>query len=83
MWEHWVLKELWSTVGKRNEENLWIMVKIWTNWNLIREPLGMIWPYGGSGGSAWRINTAEKKTTGRKVKCHKQKPQKEGMVIHC
>jgi hypothetical protein len=41
MWEHRPLKELGPTVGKRkNDENLWMIVRTWTNWNLIREPLG-------------------------------------------
>jgi hypothetical protein len=36
--------ELWPSVGKRKkkEENVWMMVRTWTNWNLIRELLGMI-----------------------------------------
>jgi hypothetical protein len=25
---------------ERKEENLWMTVIIWTNWNLIKEPLG-------------------------------------------
>jgi hypothetical protein len=29
---------------RENKENLWIMVRTWTNWNLIREPLWMSWP---------------------------------------
>jgi hypothetical protein len=64
MWEHRPFKELWPTVGKKHEKNLWIMVRTWTNWNLIREPLGRSWPYGGSGGGAWRMNTAEKTSNG-------------------
>jgi hypothetical protein len=30
--------------GKKNEEIFWIMVKTWTNWNLIRELHRMSWP---------------------------------------
>jgi hypothetical protein len=38
-------QELRSTVGKRKkEENVWMMVRTWTNWNLIREPFGTSWP---------------------------------------
>jgi hypothetical protein len=40
MWEHRPLKELWSTVGKKNEENLWIMVRTWTYSNLVRDHSG-------------------------------------------
>jgi hypothetical protein len=29
---------------EKNEENLWMIVRTWTNWNLIRDPLGMSWP---------------------------------------
>jgi hypothetical protein len=39
MWEHWPFKELWSTMGKKNEENLWIMVRTWTRWHFIKR-----WP---------------------------------------
>jgi hypothetical protein len=28
---------------KKKEESLRMMVRTWTNWNLIREPLGMSW----------------------------------------
>jgi hypothetical protein len=36
------------------EENLWMMVRTWTNWNLRRELLWTSWPQGGSSGSGWR-----------------------------
>jgi hypothetical protein len=29
---------------EKNEENLWMMVITWTNWNLIRELLRTSWP---------------------------------------
>jgi hypothetical protein len=29
---------------EKNVENLWMVVRTWTNWNLIREPLRMNWP---------------------------------------
>jgi hypothetical protein len=29
---------------EKNEENIWMMVKTWTNCNFIREPLVMSWP---------------------------------------
>jgi hypothetical protein len=31
------------TVGREEEENLWIMVRTWTNRNLIRKLLGTSW----------------------------------------
>jgi hypothetical protein len=40
MWGHQPLKELWSTVGKKSEENFCIMVRTWTSWQLIGELLG-------------------------------------------
>jgi hypothetical protein len=33
-----------SPTGWKKEEKRWMMVRIWTNWNLIREPLGSSWP---------------------------------------
>jgi hypothetical protein len=36
-----------ATLGvmvQHGKENLWIMVRNWTNWNIIRELLGMSWP---------------------------------------
>jgi hypothetical protein len=29
---------------EKNGETLWMMVRTWTNWNLIREPFGKRWP---------------------------------------
>jgi hypothetical protein len=55
------------TVGRERERErernkirkLWIIVITWTNWKLIREPLGTSWPLGGSSCSGWRVITAE------------------------
>jgi hypothetical protein len=39
--------DLMAHPGKeRNEENIWMMVRTWTSWNLTREPLGTSWPEG-------------------------------------
>jgi hypothetical protein len=50
-----------NRVKEKNEENLCMMGRTWTGWNLIRESLGTSWPLGGSSGSGWTAATAERK----------------------
>jgi hypothetical protein len=45
---------------EKNEENLWMMVRIWTDWNLIREPLGTSSLKEGAAGAVERVMTARK-----------------------
>jgi hypothetical protein len=42
---------------EKNEEKLWMFLRTWTKWNLIREPLGTSWSQGRSSGSGCRAGT--------------------------
>jgi hypothetical protein len=40
--QYWIMAH--RRKEKKREENVWMMVITWTNWNLIRELLGTSWP---------------------------------------
>jgi hypothetical protein len=69
---------------KKEAENLWMMVRTWTNWNLVRELLWTSWPLGGSSGSRYRaaIEVRGKKRTTCTKTLKAQSRRKEGKVIH-
>jgi hypothetical protein len=48
---------------REKEENLWMIVITWTNWKLIREPLGTSGLKGGAVGVLGERNTVKNKRT--------------------
>jgi hypothetical protein len=62
---------------RKRKKNLWMMVITSNGWHLIRELLGMNNLREESSGCSWRMSTAGKRVTGRKLRYHKQKRQIE------
>jgi hypothetical protein len=44
IWDHRNILGNFAPAGWKKEENLWTMVRTWTKWNLIKEPLRTSWP---------------------------------------
>jgi hypothetical protein len=69
-------------MGKRKTRKLLMMVRTWTNWNLIRNRSGRAGLKEGAVVTVGEQPPQKKRATGRKVRSNQAQPSEERKVVH-